>query len=162
MYLTGSNLPYRKFTSSQFKVARIDSSSAWRPSTSRAFVLSSRTLSSDTRSAGVRADFAPPVIVGTPIQSWNAVSSPASHLRRASSLESPPATEAPIHAFNPPSDDSPLSHAAVPRSSVLGGSDCFVPQTTHSPCGLTSPPHTRQTCETVPSAGFTAIGPVPP
>src|SRR6266511_1229689 len=86
----------------------------------------------------------------------------SSHLRRASSRESPPVPSAPIHEFKPLSE-SLLSHVPMPLSSALPPErDCFVPQTTHSPCGFTSPPQTRQTWATVPSVGFTAIRPVPP
>src|SRR5437879_2706545 len=160
MYLTGSNLPCRKFASSRLSVERIDSSSARMPSVSRAFSRSSRTLSSDSRSGVPRVGRPTPELVGTPSQSWKAVSSPASHLRSASSRESPPDVEAPSQAAVPL--DSPFIQADSPRSPAGGAESCFVPHTTHSPCGFTSPPQTRHTCsETVPTVGFTATGAAP-
>src|SRR5439155_27014680 len=93
-------------------------------------------------------------------QSWKAVSSPASHLRSASSRESPPDVEAPSQAAVPL--DSPFIQADSPRSPAGAAESCFVPHTTHSPCGFTSPPQTRHTCsETVPTVGFTATGAAP-
>src|SRR5205823_10481188 len=129
---------------------------------SSALSRSSFSLSSETRSVVPRATFEPPDVVGTPIQSWNAVSSPANHLRRASSRESPPA-EPPASQEPMPPDGSLLSHVEPRLSSgFTDASFCLVPQTTHSPCGFTSPPQTRQTWETVPSVGFTAIQAAPP
>src|SRR2546430_8683097 len=102
-----------------------------------------------------------PELVGTPSQSWKAVSSPASHLRSASSRESPPDVVAPSHALV--SLDSPFNQADRPLSPIGGAESCFVPQTTHSPCGFPSPPQTRHTCcDMVPSAGFIATGAAPP
>src|SRR5437870_10448037 len=130
------------------------------PSVSRAFSRSSRTLSSDSRSGVPRVGRPTPELVGTPSQSWKAVSSPASHLRSASSRESPPDEEAPSQAAVPL--DSPFIQADSPRSPAGAAESCFVPHTTHSPCGFTSPPQTRHTCsETVPTVGFTATGAAP-
>src|SRR5205807_1706589 len=81
-------------------------------------------------------------------------------LRSASSRESPPDVEAPSQAAVPLY--SPFIQADSPRSPAGGAESCFVPHTTHSPCGFTSPPQTRHTCsETVPTVGFTATGAAP-
>src|SRR3990172_7009315 len=165
MYFTGSNRPDRKFASSLFRVERIASSSARRPSTSSPCARVSR-IGSPAPPACADAPSFPGggARCAPPSHSWNAVSSPASHLRKASAFAAADCV------LGPPSQDEKPESAGegasageeVPDSDRVDASTrtvffwtvvtCFVPQTTQAPEAFTSPPHMRHDCTTLASA----------